>query len=294
MGKDSQAAGHLLAVFTIFVWGVTFVSTKVLLRDFQPVEILLLRFVMGFIVLYLVSPGRLKVLNLHDHFLLMGAGFTGICLYYLLENIALCYTMASNVSVILAATPMFTALVVSAFNRSWRLLTPSFLAGFAAAMTGICLISFNGVQLQLNPLGDLLSVVAGVVWALYSLCIRELGKRGYHPVKATRCTFGYGILFMLPLFCFSDMHGNLGRLIEPVNFCNLLFLGLVASAFCFVTWTVAVRILGVVRTSLYIYLVPVITVMVSIVVLDEPLTLLSALGIVLTLGGLFISQRKPA
>ena len=54
----------------------------------------------------------------------------------------------------------------------------------------------------------------------------------------------------------------------------------------------AVRALGTVRASLYIYLVPVITVAVSVVVLHEPLTWLSALGTVLTLAGLFLSQSQ--
>lgn len=89
---------------------------------------------------------------------------------------------------------------------------------------------------------------------------------------------------------FFGFSWEMDRLFQPVNFANLLFLGLVASAMCFTTWNMAVRSLGTVRASLYIYLVPVITVAVSVVVLDERLTLLSATGTVLTLAGLFLSQ----
>lgn len=45
--KQTKSAGHLAALFTILVWGTTFISTKVLLADFQPVEILFFRFVLG-------------------------------------------------------------------------------------------------------------------------------------------------------------------------------------------------------------------------------------------------------
>ena len=45
--KQTKSTGHLAALFTILVWGTTFISTKVLLADFQPVEILFFRFVLG-------------------------------------------------------------------------------------------------------------------------------------------------------------------------------------------------------------------------------------------------------
>ena len=73
--------------------------------------------------------------------------------------------------------------------------------------------------------------------------------------------------------------------------CNLLFLGLGASALCFVTWNLAVKILGSVRTSVYIYMVPVITTVSSALVLKEPVTMTAVCGIALTLAGLFLSER---
>ena len=53
--------GHLFALVTILLWGTTFISTKVLLRSFTPIEILFFRFIMGLIVLFLIYPYRLKV-----------------------------------------------------------------------------------------------------------------------------------------------------------------------------------------------------------------------------------------
>ena len=94
--------GHLAALFTVLVWGTTFISTKVLLEDLQPVEILFARFVMGFLALLLVYPRRLKGLSLRQEVTFAAAGLCGVCLYYLLENIALTYTMASNVGVIIS------------------------------------------------------------------------------------------------------------------------------------------------------------------------------------------------
>ena len=290
MNMSRTAVGHALAFFTVFVWGITFVCTKVLLQDFQPVEILFLRFVMAFCVLYAAAPGRLPGMTPRRHGVVAASGLTGICLYYLLENMALDHTMASNVAVILAATPLFTALVARFVFRSGEKLGPLFYAGFLVAMAGICLISFNGARLSLNPAGDLLAVAAALVWSVYACLTSIMGRWGCSTIQITRASFAWGLVFMLPFMAVFGFDWNMERLLRPVNLINMLFLGLVASALCFTTWTMAVHALGTVRTSLYIYLVPVITVVVSVVVLHEPLTLLSALGTVLTLAGLFLSQ----
>lgn len=74
------------------------------------------------------------------------------------------------------------------------------------------------------------------------------------------------------------------------NLLNMLYLGLGASALCFVTWNLAVKTLGAVKASVYIYMVPVITVVMSALVLKEPVTWASALGTALAVAGLFLSE----
>ena len=289
--SSSPLFGHSVALFTVFVWGVTFISTKILLEDFHAAEILFLRFAMAFAALYLSAPGRLPGMTPGRHLVLAAAGLTGICLYYLLENLALGYTLASNISVILCAAPMFTALVARFVLRGEEKLGLYFYAGFFVAMSGICLISFSGAsELRLDPRGDILAIAAALVWAFYACLTRIMGRWGYNVIQVTRCTFGWGILFMIPFLFLFDLHWDAARFLKLENIFNLLFLGLCASAMCFTTWNIAVRILGTVRTSLYIYLVPVITVVVAALVLDERLTLMSGSGAVLTLAGLFISQ----
>ncbi len=96
-GKKRMLMGHFASLLTILIWGTTFISTKILLQDFQPVEILFFRFVMGFLALLVVCPRRLKTENWKQELTFATAGLCGICLYYLLENVALTFTLASNV-----------------------------------------------------------------------------------------------------------------------------------------------------------------------------------------------------
>lgn len=296
VSPKETAAGHLAALLTIFIWGTTFISTKVLLVDFQPVEILFFRFLLGSLALLIVCPRRMEHTSLKRELTFAAAGFCGVCLYYLLENVALTLTSASNVGVIISVSPFFTALLSRLFLKGEERLTAGFFTGFAAAMAGIALISLNGSALQLNPAGDLLALLAAFVWAIYSILTRKISGYGCSVILTTRQTFFYGLLFMLPVLLFSDSQGlaAANHLAEPARLLNLLFLGLGASALCFVTWNFSVRILGAVQTCVYIYMVPVITIAASVLILKEPVTWMSAAGTLLTLAGLFLSQRRKA
>ena len=128
------------------------------------------------------------------------------------------------------------------------------------------------------------------MWGVYSILCRKISELGYSAIQTTRRTFAYGIVFVLIAIPFFDFSWDLTRFSETKYLLNILYLGLGASAVCFVTWNCAVRLLGPVKTSVYIYLVPVITVLASVLLLDETVTWLSAAGIVLTLAGLFVSQ----
>ena len=290
--EHRPAAGHLAALLTIMIWGTTFISTKVLLTGFLPVEILFFRFVMGLLALLAVCPRRLKGTTARQEFAFAAAGLCGVCLYYLLENIALTYTMASNVGVIISVAPFFTALLSHLFLHQDEKLRPGFFLGFAVAMAGIILISFNGSSLQFGPTGDLLALLAAFLWACYSILTKKISSYGYPTILTTRRIFFYGILFMVPALFFFDFQWDLTRFANPVYLLNILFLGLGASALCFVTWNFAVKRLGAVRTSIYIYMVPVITLIASVLILHEPFTWMTGVGMFLTLAGLLLSEYK--
>lgn len=288
--ENRAAVGHLAAVVTILVWGTTFVATKVLLRSFTPVEILFFRFTIGYAALWLAAPRFLRTSGRREELCFAAAGFSGVTLYFLLENIALTYSLASNIGVILAVSPLFTVLVAKFFGTGERL-NAMFFAGFASAMCGIVLIALNGSDgFAANPIGDVLAVLAALTWAIYSNLMKKISAFGYDNIRVTRRVFFYGLVFMLPVLPLLGFRLGLERFAVPVNAFNIVFLGLGASALCFATWNLSVRILGAVRTSVYIYAVPVINIIAAIIVLNERITKLAVAGTVLTLLGLFLSE----
>jgi len=283
--------GHLLALGTIIVWGTTFVASTVALRTLTPLELLTLRMGIAMVALFIAKPQRLKLLTRKHELYLMGAGLCGVTLYFLFENIALTYTYSSNCSVIISTAPFFVALATRLLLKETKL-TRSFFIGFVIAMTGVSLVSFAGHTLKINPLGDGLCILAAISWAFYSVFIRKLEGYGYNTLLITRRIFFYGLLFALPMIPLMGYHVAWADVVNPGTLVSVVFLALVASALCFVTWNTAVRLIGPIKTSAYIYLTPAVTIVFAKLILNDPIHPLAIVGAALTLLGLMISQRR--
>ncbi|MCI6032607.1 DMT family transporter [Fusobacterium varium] len=290
--NNKNTLGHISAILTVLIWGTTFISTKVLLSHFTPIEILFFRFSLGFIALLLIYPHKLVLTDKKQEKLFMLAGLCGVTLYFLFENIALTYSFASNIGVIVSISPFITG-ILSHFFLKQEKLKLSFFLGFLVSITGVALISFNGsTVLKLNPIGDILAVLAAATWSVYSIVTKKISDYQYNTIQVTRRIFFYGLIFMLPALFFFDFHIGIDRFKEPLLLFNILFLGFGASAVCFVTWNLSLKLLGVLKTSVYIYAVPVITVAFSAFILKEKITSIAMVGTFLTLAGLFISENR--
>ena len=286
-----QLTSHGFALFTILIWGTTFVATKVLLEDMSPIQILVYRFVLGYLALWLLAPKPLKLASPRQELWFAAAGVTGITVYQMMENVALTMTTASNVGVIISSAPLFPGIAAMLVSRGKEKLKWGFYLGFAVSMVGIALISYTGAsEFQLDWRGDLLSLLAAVVWAVYSVVAQKIGTFGYPTIQSTRRMFFYALLAMIPMGAMTGFELDLAPLTNLAHLGSICYLGLGASALCFMTWNTAIQHLGTVQTTVYLYLSPVITVVCSILVLSEGVTWMSVLGIALTLAGLVVSQ----
>ncbi len=290
--KNSPVFAHILALAVSIVWGMTFVATKSLLNVFGPVEILIYRFVIGFVALLLLKPRLLRFQGWKKEGMLALAGLSGVTLYFLGENFGLQYTLAANVSVIVSVAPMLTAILVAIFLKTEKL-RGNFFLGFVLAIGGIILISYNGsFVLDLNPLGDLLGLCAAVAWAVYSVVMKKISDWDMDNIQITRRIFLYGILLTLPVVPFTGFSLDLRPFADPAVLGSMLYLGLGASALSYVVWNHCIRVLGAVKTSVYIYAIPVVTVIGSALLLKEPVGWILILGVALAVVGLALSELK--
>ena len=305
--------GYLLATVTVIIWGITFVCTKSLLQDFSALEILFFRFIIAYIGLWIMNPKSEKIAK-KDNLLFCFAGLSGVVLYQFSENIAINFTTASNVSVIVSICPLFTAIIAQIFLKE-KHITPFFILGFIISIIGVFFVSLNGnIQLKINPKGDFLALFAGICWGFYSLFVSMINKKEYNLICSTRRIFFFAVIFMIPLMIIgnnisnitanSDLINsmnvnlnfseNIQRFKNFLNVGNLLFLGLLASGFCFSAWNKACKLVGTVKISFGIYLIPVVTIIFAFFTLHEKISFMGLLGAILTITGLFISNIKTS
>lgn len=291
MFKNRILLFHLITALVVIIWGTTFVSTKVLIQHgLGPIEIMFYRFVLAYFCLLMVSHKRLWADNWKDEFMLMLSGLTGGTFYFIAENTALGITQASNVALLVCTTPIFTALLVH-----WIFKEPlrrNMIIGSIIALIGVGLVVFSGsILLQINPLGDFLSIMAALMWAVYCLILKPLGKK-YPTAFITRKVFLYSVISLLVYFLFDPLQVKTEVLFHPVVTLNLLFLGIVASMLCFIAWNAAVKVLGPSRTANYIYVQPFSTLVLSSIILSEIITLASMIGALCIIGGVYLAEKE--
>lgn len=293
MATTTKSPGwfHLLAAVTVIIWGTTFVSTKVLINNgLTPADIFFYRFLLAYVCIWFVAPRKLLSRSWHDELRFLGLGLSGGSLYFIAENTALGLTFASNVSLIICTTPILTAFLSLLIYKGERL-RPRLISGSLLALLGVVLVVFNGsFILHLNPLGDLLTLVAALMWACYCLLLRRMNPH-YDTLFITRKVFFYGLLTVLPMFVFHPLQLDTTVLFRPLVVANLLFLGIVASMLCYIMWNSTVKQLGAVRTANYIYVVPLVTLLTSSLIIDETITVVSLIGSLLILGGVYLAER---
>lgn len=290
--SKNRMKGHIAATICIFIWGITFISSKILLVKFSPTELFYFRFLLAYVFLFILSPKPIKPKRNKTELLYALAGLTGVTFYFMFQNIGLQYTLASNAGVLVAVAPMFTA-IVAFFLVSKSSLHRNFILGFIVSITGVAIISFNGnFVLQLNPFGDVLIILGALSWGFYSNILTMIEGSTLTLVQRTRKIAFYGLLFVTPLLPILDFKLGIERFTTFSVVGNLLFLGIAASAISFLAWGYAVENLGPVKASTYIYLNPIVTVIASIIILKEPFTWISFLGTILIIIGLFLAERR--
>lgn len=290
--KTSQFLGHIAALIVVTMWGYSFVSSRVLLDNgLGAVQIFVLRFILAYTIMIFISHSRLMARNFRDEMLFFMCGLLAGSVYFIAENTALEYTLTTNVSLLTSLSPLITALLVSVIYKNEKLGKGTWI-GSAIAVVGVACVVFNSsLNLQVRPLGDLLSITAALSWAIYSIVLRQLNAN-YDVWFISRKTFFYGLITAVPFLIFEPHSCDLiTTLKQPTVWGNLLFLGLGASTIAYVLWAFSVKSLGAVKANNYMYFQSIVTLIVSALLLGEKITFVGTTGICLILGGLWLGDK---
>ena len=289
---SKKILGHVFALFSIVVWGSCYVLTKNLLAaGFTALQITPIRMALAYVVLLVMRP-KFQKLPIRDELMFVLIGIFGGSVYFFLQNTALTYTYAANVSIIVCLSPIFTAILAAIFSRGNERLGKFLLFGSFLAIAGVVLVVLNGtLNFHLSPLGDLLALLAGISWAIYSILIKRYTET-MDGFFVTRRVMFWAFLTSIPLMFLTSGMPNLTPLFtQPKVLLSWLFLGILGNAVCFALWNIAFRELGVVVTNNYLYGSPFVTLIVGWLLLDEPISWMGVLGAVLITAGVILAQR---
>ena len=300
-GTKYYAEGHLMAFACVVFWGTAYIASKKLLgAGFAPPYIILCRQGLAYVLLCLITHKFVPIGGLEglkrDRFLFL-AGCMGVALYYLLESTAMLFTYATNVSLMVAISPLFATL----FNRFLPAedrtpLGRTFFPGLALCLVGVALVILNGAKLHLNPLGDFIGLLASASWAGYSFFlskarrVNEAQAKPLDDLLLTRRSMFYGLTVILAVFLVTGGKFD-GAMFSLRNLPMLLYLAALPSACSFLLWGKAINRIGMLNTSLYVNLSPLITVVSAAIFLKEQLTLISGIGMAAIVLGLAITQN---
>lgn len=282
--KNSLAIPAVL--FSVFVWGISFVSTKIVLLDLPPVSIAFFRQFVALAPLLILMRIRKESFRLEKAELItfVFAALFGIVLYFYFENRALTMTSASNASMLAAAVPVF-ALIVESITTKTRIKLPVLLC-ITASVTGVYFVIFEGAIPDFSSgsiLGNLLMLGSMTSWLIYTFINKKLGLK-YSSLKMTTAQ----TIFSIPLFIpFVSNEIELWKVPSPLGLANLVFLGVFCSALGYVFYFYGIQKLGTILPSALLNLIPVVTILAGFFLLSETLSFYQILGAVLIIGSLF-------
>ena len=292
MSRNSNLFYHLVAFLTVAIWGTTFVSTKVLmLNGLSPAQIFTLRFTIAYVLMLGFNHKRILSDSWKDEAKMALLGITGGSLYFLSENESMNFTTTTNTSLIVCSCPLFATLLVRLVYRTSRINTIQML-GSLIAFVGMIIVVLNGrFVLHLSPVGDALAFTACMCWAVYSLLMKSVTGL-YSAAFITRKVFFYGMLTILPYYLFVPGLPSLEIFAKPQVIGNLLFLGVLASMVCFLTWNWCISKLGAVKATNWVYFNPITTMVFASWVLGEKITPYFLAGAACILVGMYVADKK--
>ncbi|VBB09048.1 Hypothetical protein LUCI_4334 [Lucifera butyrica] len=280
----------LLAIFsTAVIWGLSFVSIKVTVAVIPPMTLALLRFLIASVILLFllkkVEPGTR--LAKEDRPLMIVSGLLGVTVFYYFQNTGIKLTTASAASMIVATIPIMT--IVGEFFVFKTRLSLRKMASVLLSIGGVYFIVTSSQQaLQDGFLGNLFMIGAAVAWVVYTLLTRPLSTR-YTQLAVVTYQSLFGTLALIPFTFFESWKW---QSLDYVMILHLLYLGIFCSALANYLYVYAMRILGVGSVSLFINLIPVISVLGGFAILAEPVSKLQIVGGTVILFSVYLANSK--
>jgi len=300
--KNIEPSLDLTSIITLSIvavtWAGSFIFIKLGLREVPPVTLALLRFALAFpvigIVTFLTGANKNAEVNLKKDFVSLSIlALTGVTLIYIFQYYSMKYTSASTGSIIMNTTVIFMAIfsaIILKEKIGVRKIVGILLAFFGLFITlskcSLEIFRFDAQEL----FGDALMIGSAICWAIYSIYSKKI-LQSYSPMVSTTVVFGLGALYLVP-FALLESPLSVIPKITWVGWASILYLSLLSSVFGYVLWNRGLTRMETVKAGMFLYLIPILTTILSYVFLGEEITYATVAGGALVIIGVYLTETS--
>lgn len=260
--------GLAAVLITVFIWGISFINIKIAVAVIGPMTLGFLRFAMASVLLWIMKKKLAPDTRVdrRDWAMMGWAGFIGVTLYFFFENNGVKMISAGSAAIIVAAIPIATLLSEAVVER--KPLTLRVIGCALLSVVGVVMVTGIAPVPGENPLGYWLMGGAVISWVVYCLISKGLFQR-YNSLTITYYQTIVGTVLFVPFMVFET---TVWTQVTPVIWANVAILGIFASAIGFYLYLIAMDRLGIGMSSLYLNLIPIVTLLTGVLVMGETVT----------------------
>ena len=282
-----------LIFLAVVFWGNSFIATKLLLTEIEPVTIIVLRLIVASIVLSayaLVTKKKFSIkLKSHLYILLLAA----VASFHLwIQVTGLKFTTAANTGWIIGTAPLFIVVLGIIFFK--EKITLIQILGIALALAGLILLISNGDITNIDFIstkGDLLVLASAFTWGVYSTINKKISL-SYSPTMTILYLFVFMAIFIVPFNLTQEKINSIIHL-SFTGWLMVSFLGIFCSGVAYSIWSYALRVLDSGKVGAFLYMEPFVTVLAAWIFLSESITLLMIIsGLIITFGVVLVNKEK--
>jgi drug/metabolite transporter (DMT)-like permease len=285
------------ALWAILFWGLSFIATKVALREIHPFTLLTLRFGMGGLLLFFIQLRKdrqfLKAYKSNDWHSILFLSIVGVSGHTLLQAYGLLYTTAINTGWIVAIIPIFITIAARFYlgepittRKIWGILL-GFFGIFLVISKGLCSLSLFRIG---STLGDFLILISALTWTAFTVGGREFISR-FPPLAAITPIMLAGCLTTFPFACLKWEWALLFH-VSVYTWMGIVFLGIFCSGLSYLFWYAALEKKDSSVVGMYLYLEPVVTLVAAYLLLGEEIHWITVMGGGMALIGVYLATRK--
>lgn len=281
---------YLAITISMLIWSFSFIWTRMALPSFGPVALVTFRLMLASVLMFVVAhfSGRFQYMRREDIKWFLLLAFFEPFMYYIGETYGLLLVDSTLAAVIIATIPLFAPVLAYILLR--EKITRANILGILVSLSGVFMVIWQpSGGLSANPVGVMLLFLAVFSAICYTTTLRKISTH-YSTFNVIFYQSLVGLIYFIPTFLLTDFSDFSLNRITSGGLMALLMLAVFASVIAFVLFAGVVRKIGVARTNVFVNLIPVFTAVLAWWILDETLTTLKIGGIVVAVGGLFVSQ----